>query len=115
VNRLPHSASSVAAAPVDLSSWSVEGGGGRWVVASDNNSVFQTRNTSSPTIFFDNSAASQGNDLRGTIEVETTSDDDFIGFVLGYNAGDLDNASANYLLVDWKQADQTFGSLGRHR
>jgi len=32
--------------------------------------------------------------------------------VLGYNAGDLDNASANYLLVDWKQADQTFGSLG---
>lgn len=99
------------AAPVDLSTWAgAEGTPGQfnWIVANDNNSVLQTVN-GNPTVFH-NGANSQGKALSGTIEVQTTGDDDYIGFVLGYKAGDLTNASADYLLIDWKQQNQ--GSFG---
>lgn len=92
------------AAPVDLSSWSVEGSNSSWNVAADNNSVLQTVN-GSPTVFH-NGVNSQGNALSGTIEVETTSDDDFIGFVLGFDTGDFSNAAADFILIDWKQGNQ---------
>lgn len=42
------------------------------------------------------------------VAVETTGDDDFIGFALGFNPGDATNSSADYLLVDWKQGNQSF-------
>lgn len=99
------------AAPVDLSTWQAEGATANWVVAPDNTSVEQTTTLSTPTVFHNN-MNSQGQALAGEITVETTSDDDFIGFVLGYDAGDLSNASADYLLIDWKQKDQTFSGLG---
>jgi len=35
-----------------------------------------------------------------------------VGFVLGYNEGDITNASANYILIDWKQGDQSPGVDG---
>ncbi|MEM9838903.1 MAG: PEP-CTERM sorting domain-containing protein [Pseudomonadota bacterium] len=89
---------------VDLSSWTNDGGS--WTRAADNNSVVQNTN-GNPTVF-SNGVDSQGQQLSGTIEVQTTSDDDFIGFVLGYDAGDLSNASADYLLIDWKQGQQGF-------
>ena len=93
---------------VDLSSWTAEGQG-TWTRASDNNSVFQSQN-GNPTVFH-NGVDSQGIQLSGTITVETTSDDDFIGFVLGYDAGDLTNDAADYLLIDWKQgAQNAFGA-----
>jgi hypothetical protein len=93
-----------APVPVDLSSWTVNGSDSNWVRASDNNSVRQTVN-GSPTVFF-NGVDSQGLALSGTIEVQTSRDDDFIGFVLGYNTGDLSRSTADYLLVDWKQNRQ---------
>lgn len=96
------------AAPVDLSSW-VANGGGTWVLESGNNAVKQTQN-GNPTVFHNNIASNQGQKLSGTIEVQTTGDDDYIGFVLGFNDGDLSNAAADYLLVDWKQGNQ--GSFG---
>ena len=89
--------------PVDLTGWVAEGGG-TWTRAPDNNSVFQSVN-GNPTVFH-NDTNSQGQQLSGTITVETAGDDDFIGFVLGYNAGDLLNDSADYILIDWKQLDQ---------
>ena len=96
---------------VDLSSWAAEGQG-NWNVAGDNNSVLQTTN-GNPTVFH-NGVDSQGVQLSGTIQVQTTGDDDFIGFVLGYNAGDLNNANADYLLIDWKQNNQSFdGGVAR--
>lgn len=94
------------ASTVDLSTWAGAEGAGSWIIASDNNSVYQTTN-GSPTVFH-SGVASQGLQLSGTIEVQTTSDDDYIGFVLGYNSGDLTNSNADYLLIDWKQGDQTF-------
>ncbi len=95
-----------SAAPVDLSTW-VKNGAGTWNVAGDKNSVTQTAN-SNPGVFFGPGNA-QGNQLSGTIRVNTTSDDDFIGFVLGYNASDLTNSNADYLLIDWKQGSQSSG------
>lgn len=99
-----------AAAPVDLSTWAGAEGSGYWLVNSGNDSVHQRLNTTNGTTFF-SGTDNQGASLSGTISVGATggavvSDDDFIGFVLGFNAGDLGNVSANYLLIDWKKADQ---------
>ena len=76
---------------VDLSSWGAEtlagggvsGGGSNWVVQAGNDAVLQTVNGNA-SIFFEASANAQGTALAGKIRVTTTSDDDFIGFVLGY-------------------------------
>lgn len=104
-----------SAAPVDLSSW-LENGGGNWTVAGDNNSVFQSINTPDPAVFF-NDTNSQGLALSGQITVDPNFDDDFIGFVLGYNNNDSGNSGADYILIDWKKGNQTltggvFGSAG---
>ena len=93
------------AMPVDLTDWLAEGAG-NWNRAADNNSVTQTLNNN-PTVFHNN-IDSQGQALSGTIRVNTTSDDDFIGFVLGYKAGDLTNPDADYILIDWKQGNQNY-------
>ena len=96
-----------AGAAVDLSMWTVDtfpGGTSSWNIASDNNSVLQTIN-GFPSVFCSDFKAF-GNELAGIIAVETSSDDDFIGFVLGYETGDFDNLDADYLLVDWKQNNQ---------
>ena len=92
----------VAVIPVDLSGWASEGSG-NWTVAGDNNSVFQSQN-GQPTVFFEPGTTSQGEALSGQITVETTGDDDFIGFVLGYSSGEL--SSGDFWLIDWKQNDQ---------
>lgn len=108
-------ASAGAWTPVDLNDWTAESypavagfGAGEWVVAPDGESVRQTVN-GQPTVFYSDFAV-DGKVVRGRVMVDTTSDDDFIGFVLGFNPGDADPGSvaADYLLVDWKQADQVF-------
>lgn len=96
----------VQAGLVDLSGWEVDGSG-NWVLpGAPNDSVLQTLN-SRPTVFF-NDMDSQGMSLSGSIKVETTSDDDFFGFVLGYDDNDIfgSNATTNYILIDWKQGTQ---------
>ncbi len=101
------SLSAAQAGPVNLNSWS-HTVGGNWNVAGDNNTVLQTVN-GDPTIFY-SGVNDKGKSLSGTITVQTTSDDDFIGFILGFNAGDESNAAADYILIDWKQGTQ--GSFG---
>lgn len=98
------------AAPVDLSSWAVDGTSSDWNLALDNNSVVQAVN-GQPTVFY-NGVNSQGNALSGTIEVQTASDDDFVGFVLGYDAGDLSGPGASFILIDWKQGNQGSAAVG---
>lgn len=93
------------AALVNLSGWTNQGGSSTWTVAPDNNSVFQSVN-GDPAVFF-SGTNDRGLALSGKIKVETTTDDDFIGFVLGYTSGDMTAASGqNYILIDWKQSDQ---------
>lgn len=96
------------AASVDLSTWTIDGAGS-WMfnnTNAPNDSANQLFN-SIPTVLF-NGIDSQGKALSGTIEVQTTSDDDFIGFVLGYDDNDLfgTNVTTDYILVDWKQNTQ---------
>lgn len=46
--------------------------------------------------------------LEGSVKVATTFDDDFFGFVVGYNNNDYSSSGADYILIDWKQADQDY-------
>lgn len=83
-----------------------------WQVAADGLSVLQRIN-SRPSIFYSPLPAI-GSALEGTIRVEPAGnwDDDYIGFVLGFDAGDTTNPDAEYLLVDWKQANQDVARRG---
>lgn len=100
---------------VDLTGWTENGfkgnnGAGSWNVQTGNEEVVQTIN-GEPTVFFDPGANDQGNSLRGTVEVETSGDDDFVGFVLGYQQGEFNSTNADFWLIDWKQSDQTFDGV----
>lgn len=111
---LPFAASAaMAQTPVDLSTWTAQSypavagfGAGVWTVAPGGGSVRQSVN-GQPTLFASDFLA-QGTEVSGRIRVNSESDDDFIGFALGYRPGDIANGSANYLLVDWKQSSQFF-------
>jgi hypothetical protein len=95
-----------SAASVNLSAWTKEGGTSTWTVAADKNSVFQSVN-GEPAVFF-SGASDQGKVLSGKIRVETTTDDDFVGFVLGYRSGDATGSPTDFILIDWKQLNQSF-------
>ena len=94
--------SSLASAEiVNLNDWTQFGsaGSGNWIVSQDGYSVVQTVN-SQPTYFVSGESYLDV-EFNGRIAVETTSDDDWIGFVLGFNGLD------DYYLFDWKQGDQS--------
>ena len=118
VTTILAAASSIQAAPVDLSSWQADlytgpnqasGGGSNWTTQGvDNDSVFQSVNGQS-AIFFDPSSNAQGTSLSGTISVRETNDNDFVGFVLGYQTGEINSSPSDFYLIDWKQGDQNLG------
>ncbi|QJR82191.1 PEP-CTERM sorting domain-containing protein [Alteromonas pelagimontana] len=97
------------AALVDLSTWMTDGEGS-WSVSADNNTANQSVN-GDPTVFY-STGSSLGQTISGEFSVGTENDDDFIGFVLGYNAGEINSATSDFLLIDWKQADQVHPELG---
>lgn len=87
------------AAMVDLGSWVQEGAAanGTWALSGDRHSVFQSIN-GHPTAY----VSTESYDyrvFRGDIRVETSSDDDYIGFVVSYTPND-------FIIFDWKKADQ---------
>jgi hypothetical protein len=107
-------AQTVQAAPIDLNSWTQESypavsgfGAGNWTPAIDGSSVLQSVN-GQPTFFYSDFNNTFGSSFSGTIRVGNDGDDDFIGFALGFQAGDTTNANADYLLIDWKQGTQGF-------
>lgn len=74
---------------VDLGTWSQEdfsAGAGTWTVSGGGETVNQTIN-GNPTVYYSDVPFS--GDFQGKITVNTTGDDDFVGFVLGFDAGDL--------------------------
>jgi hypothetical protein len=102
--------SSAMADSVDLSSWAGTAGGNWNVQGTGNDSVLQSVN-GQPTMFYNNQD-SQGLALSGTIKAISGWDDDYIGFVLGYNDGDLNNSAADYILIDWKRGNQSGADRG---
>ncbi|MCC6536471.1 MAG: PEP-CTERM sorting domain-containing protein [Bryobacterales bacterium] len=99
------------AAAIDLTTWVKRGpaGNGTWSVASGGASVTQTVN-GDPT-FFVSPGSFINTTLRGTIEVRTTSDDDFIGFVLGFSGPAGTGNDMDFILLDWKELSQTSGGF----
>lgn len=98
--------------PVDLNTWTAESypavsgfGAGVWTVSGDGSSVYQSVN-GQPTMFYSD-FDTYGSTFTGTITV-TGSDDDYIGFALGFNSGDTSNSAADYLLIDWKRGTQYY-------
>ena len=104
-------ATSAAIVPIDLNTWVKRGptGNGNWTVAADGSSVFQSIN-GNPT-FFVGPTSQINTTIRGSIEVQTTGDDDYIGFVFGFNGPVGTGNDMNYVLFDWKQGNQPFGGV----
>ena len=71
-----------------------------WDLQPGNTSVLQTVNSDASLFVSDFDAV--GQEIRGTWRVETSGDDDFMGFVFGYQG------RGQYYLFDWKQVDQSF-------
>lgn len=92
--------------PVDLNNWSQEGlaNNGNWNISTDGTSVLQTIN-GAPT-FFVSPDTIFNTVVRGKFIVETTGDDDFIGFVFGYQRPVGEEEYFNFILFDWKQITQ---------
>ena len=97
---------------IDLSTWQQQGepDAGDWQTTGDfNHQVTQLVNGNptflvSPFDFIDGT-------VTGTFKVETTTDDDFIGFVFGYQGPVAAQGDApsdyEFLLFDWRQTTQT--------
>jgi hypothetical protein len=102
------------AEPVDLSLWTAESypavsgfNAGVWNVSGDDTSVLQSVN-GQPTVFYSDFEAS-GTDIRGNLSMDPSGDDDdYVGFAIGFEPGDSSSATAEYLLVDWKQDTQIY-------
>jgi hypothetical protein len=91
-------------AVINLNTWSSPDTGGSWTVAPDGESVFQSTN-GNPTVFLSPTNVFNDN-IRGSVTVETTSDDDYIGFIFGWQS------TTNFYLFDWKQGLQSGSPAG---
>ena len=94
---------------IDLGTWIEEGdtNNGNWVVTGGGSTVNQTIN-GDPT-FYVSPDSFINVIITGDIQVATAGDNDWVGFVFGYN--DPDTISPNnhdFYLFDWKQGDQNF-------
>lgn len=95
---------------LDLRDWTQEGmpDWGAWDVADDGSAVIQTTNHS-PTFFVSPETLTAGAEIEGVIEVQTSSDDDYVGFVFGYQGPyEPDETGYDFLAFNWKQNGQTF-------
>lgn len=102
-------ASTAEALPLDLSGWSAltltfPGGqpAGNWVLEPGNTAVKQVVNAD-PS-FYLNNVNQTSYSIQGSWQVQgdTTGDDDYMGFVFGYQN------SSNFYLFDWKQGTQGY-------
>jgi hypothetical protein len=97
---------------IDLGTWVEEGNvaNGDWQVGGGGSSVSQVIN-GDPT-FLVSPDSFINVIITGTIRVNTAADDDWVGFVFGYQGPDtLDSNYYDFYLFDWKQADQSFSGF----
>ncbi len=95
----------------DLSSWQNDGTG-VWVYDSEANAWTQTENSTTGSFLYGGETDAIGMAITGDITVNTTADDDWIGFALGYDAGDDGSADADYFLLTWKKSLQGNADAG---
>ncbi len=95
---------------VDLSQWSVgqyqlqNQPNANWVLSESNTVATQTVNADASVLLSDFDLTNDR--IDGTWRVNTRSDDDFMGFVFGYQDPE------HFYLFDWKQTDQNLGGWG---
>ena len=95
---------------IDLNTWTQEGplASGSWNVNAAGTQL--TQNINGWPTFFVSPQDFINVRITGTIRVNTTGDDDLVGFVFGWqpigNTGP--NYAVNSLLFDWKQGNQTW-------
>ena len=96
------------AAPVNLTSWSaytydLNGGqlAGNWTLSNNNETVTQTINAD-PSMYL-NGLNQTSYKMDGSWQVNTAGDDDFMGFVFGYQN------DSHFYIMDWKQNYQDAG------
>ncbi len=103
----PIAAAADTAIDFDLRTWSQQGDPdtGQWDVAADGSEVIQQLNDD-PTYFVSPETFAAAT-ITGRFEVQTSSDDDIIGFVIGYGGPTAgDDFTYDHLVFDWKQSDQ---------
>lgn len=115
VGILALSFGSVYAAPVDLNDWTATSGGnwagGSWhftgpeIGEVDREGVGVRQVSDSNPAMFISDFDAFGTKVTGTLRAPG-ADGDFIGFVIGFQPGDEQNAQADYLLLDWKKLSQ---------
>ena len=100
-----------APVPIDLSPWTVvqyefnSQPNASWVLSNSDTTASQVVNADASILLSDFDAA--GQQIAGSWRVDTSGDDDFMGFVFGYqNRG-------QYYLFDWKQLDQDWPGLAQ--
>ena len=98
------------AALVDLSTWQKDGKG-YWQVQPDNGTVKQARHGNS-SVFFKDGSNVRDTAINGQITVAPNWDNDFVGFVLGYQDNELRSTAADYWLIDWKKGNQNNSYAG---
>lgn len=97
---------------IDLGTWIQEGVAayGNWTVTGGGTAVNQTIN-GEPT-FYVSPDSFINVIIRGDIRVNDNGDDDWVGFVFGYNGPDaVDPINYDFYLFDWKRAGQNFGGF----
>jgi Thrombospondin C-terminal region len=95
-----------ATTPIDLGTWSQYGPktNGTWTVGASGTSVVQSKN-GEPTFFVSSEGFSNAI-LRGQIRVASNAwDDDYIGFVMGYNSPLNTSKNMDLLLLDWRKTE----------
>ena len=95
-----------AKAEVDFAETLMGSTGPNWTVSTDGRTISQTRN-SDPGVYMTFLPAT-GVEVSFDVKVGTSSDDDFIGFVIAYEQGDNAASSSDWLLYDWKQGTQSY-------
>ena len=77
-----------------------------WYV--DANNVLNQTNNAGQSVAYQSNGSAINKSFSGSIGVNRTSDNDFIGFVLGYQDGELNSHSKNRDLwvIDWKGGNQ---------
>lgn len=98
--------------PISLNTWTQTGeiSNGNWAVSADGQSVFQSIN-GDPT-FFVSPEDFINTSIRGSFRVATSTDDDLIGFVFGYQSPNSNTGDYNFILFDWKQTSQSASGYG---
>ena len=99
---------------IDFNTWSQEGfsSNGIWTVQGGGSSVLQTIN-GDPT-FYVSPDTFINVEISGRIRIDNSFDDDFVGFVFGYQEPDAIPTQYDFWLFDWKGVQQPKGSFGQY-